>query len=291
MVQCIDEYWSITIAIPSGHVMSNVLAGYCRSAHVGPQRSIEVLKCTFHLAHYKFTLTGTPILQSFAPNEATVKVQESGPKGTTHQVPPTGILSQDPRMLQISSWTLPMKKLTGYHRKCNDEGNTGSHNCLGPQVYHVVLYKSLPPKTSQVSLIPSHMLPPQETLKTAQVDSFSVTWGAPQTPLEQWCLAHPSWQGHSFAPYMTNRDLSRANLSSSTPGRNHHLFIALLWIHLLTGETHTDQALIQGEMTLISSTSAERTVRITQNCPVITATWKSWRGARNLWCDTRSGSL
>ncbi|KAG7359838.1 hypothetical protein IV203_034936 [Nitzschia inconspicua] len=45
--------------------------------------ALEVRKCMFHLAHYQFTPRGAPVLQSFAPDQLTVQVQESGPHGTT----------------------------------------------------------------------------------------------------------------------------------------------------------------------------------------------------------------
>ncbi|KAG7374485.1 hypothetical protein IV203_013580 [Nitzschia inconspicua] len=44
--------------------------------------ALEVRKCMFHLAHYQFTPRGAPVLQSFAPDQLTVQVQESGPHGT-----------------------------------------------------------------------------------------------------------------------------------------------------------------------------------------------------------------
>ncbi|KAG7357612.1 hypothetical protein IV203_002300 [Nitzschia inconspicua] len=45
--------------------------------------ALEARKCMFHLAHYQFTPRGAPVLQSFAPDQLTVQVQESGPHGTT----------------------------------------------------------------------------------------------------------------------------------------------------------------------------------------------------------------
>ncbi|KAG7343900.1 hypothetical protein IV203_021908 [Nitzschia inconspicua] len=45
--------------------------------------ALEVRKYMCHLAHYQFTPRGAPILKSFAPDQLTVQVQESGPYSTT----------------------------------------------------------------------------------------------------------------------------------------------------------------------------------------------------------------
>ncbi|KAG7336929.1 hypothetical protein IV203_026007 [Nitzschia inconspicua] len=176
---------------------------------------MKVLKCTFHLAHHTSSHSLAPAFSSPLPlSNPLSRYKSLDQRETTDQVPPTGILSQDTRMLQISSWTLPMKKLQAITENVMMKETLAATIALDPSDPCGIKHKSSS-KTSQASLIPSTCCLPRKLLKTAQVDAFSVTWGAPQTPSRTVVFGPSSLAGAYFAPYMTNRDLSRANLSSS----------------------------------------------------------------------------
>ncbi|KAG7361856.1 reverse transcriptase RNA-dependent DNA polymerase [Nitzschia inconspicua] len=206
--------------------------------------ALEVRKCMFHLAHYQFTPRGAPILQSFAPDQLTVQVQESGPHGTTVPI----------KYLQPTT----SRKTLGCY-KCPAGGHKQSLQAITENAIAkatLVAKSALDPKCTMryytSVFLPSVTYPlptcsiPEKQLrklhnKTAGL--FLNRLGYSRKTPRAVVFGPPSLGGANFRPLYDEQGSRQVELILKhlrTPsGINDHLRIALAWTQRLSGTSYS----------------------------------------------------